>query len=379
MVFSLTNTSAMSSLQAMSAAGEALAASQERLSTGKKLNSARDDGAAFVIATHIQKTIAEQSVRQQSDLRARSLLDVTQSAVDSITDILSQMKEKALAVTDTSLGTSERQSLTNDITNLTSQIDQVVQNSSFNGKNLLKADVLTPQNWSAPFGGFIAHGTSSTNYDVGAGSGRLDVALDLAKATSSNVNINWGDGTSYTANDTYGTPYTGSTVISHIYDDATTGRTMTYDITAGTAGLAPKGFHVPWLTFTPDPEKTRVAAYSDGTTLNITHKQMTVEALSLSNIATMTPAESLAAIDNALTVSENYATYFASKQSAVDRALKLNDTMTDAFQKSYGDMVDADMGKESANWQARQAQATLAAQSLSIATQAPKLLLSLFN
>ncbi len=369
----------MSSLQALSAASGALSASQERLSTGKKLNSARDDGAGFVIATHIQKTIAEQSVRQQSELRARSLLDVTQSAVDSITDILSQMKEKALAVTDTSLDTGERQSLTNDITNLTSQIDQVVQNSSFNGKNLLKADILTPQNWSAPFGGFIAHGTSSTSYSVGATSGRMDFALDFSKVTSTSVNIDWGDGSTYAANDTYGTPYTGSTVISHIYDDATASRTMTYDITAGTSGLAPKGFHVPWLTFTPDPEKTRVAAYSDGTTLNITHKQMTVEALSLSNIGAMTPAESLAAIDNALTVSENYATYFASKQMAVDRALKLNDVMTDAFQKGYGDLVDADMGKESANWQARQAQATLAAQSLNIANQTPKLLLNLFH
>lgn len=369
----------MSALQAMSAAGAALSASQDRLSTGRKISSARDDGAGFVIASHIQTTIAEQNVRQQSQLRARSLLDVTQSAVTAISDILSQMKEKALAVTDTSLGTSERQSLANEISNLTGQIDQVVQNCGFNGKNLLKAEDLTPQNWSAPFGGFIAHATSSTTYDVGAGSGRMDFAIDFAKATSTSVNIDWGDGTTYTANDTYGTPYTGSTVISHIYDDATASRTMTYDITAGTSGLAPKGVHVPWLTFTPDPEKTRVAAYSDGSTLNITHKQMTVEALSLSNIATMTPAETLAAIDNALTVSGNYGTYFASKQMAVDRALKLNDQMTDAFQKGYGDLVDADMGKESANWQANQARAQLAAQSLNIANQAPKLLLSLFN
>lgn len=380
MTLSLTPSSVTSSLRSMAAAGSAMSASQARISTGRRVNSAKDDGAAFAMATQIKSNLAGENVRRQNQLRAISLLDVTQSAVSSISDILVQMKEKALAASDTSLDTVSVSALNTEVAMLAKQIDQVVSNSTFNGKNLLEVANISPNNWSAPFSGYHASGTSTTTYSVGAGSGRLDVALDLAKVTASNVSIDWGDGSTYTANDTYGSPYTGSTVISHIYDDDTSSRTMTYNIATTTSGIInPKGFHIPWLTFTPDPEKTRVAAYSDGTTLNITHKSMSAASLSVDNLANLTPSEAVAAVDNAISVSSAYATYFAGKQSAAQRALALTEKMSDAFEKGYGEMVDADMARESANWQAQQTKMALSAQSLSIANETPKILLSLFR
>ena len=379
MVFSLSNDSVTSSLQALSAARDAMSASQIRLSTGRKVNSAKDDGAAYVIAGHIGKSLVEQSVRQQNQLRAQSLLDVTQSSVTNIIDILTQMKEKALAATDTSLSTSERQALNDDVTALVHQVDQVAVNSTYNGINLLIKTDIPPTNWSSPFSGFVAHNTSSTTYTVGASSGRVDVGLDFAKATSSNVTINWGDGQTYTSNDTYASPYTGSTVISHVYDDANSTRNLTYDISATSTGLTPHGFQIPWLSYTPDPKKSRLAIFNDGTTLIVAHKPMSSESLGLSDMSGLTQQELLARIDNALSVGTDNATYFARNQATVDGALKASKSMSDALEKSQGELLDADMAKEAAVWQALQTKTALATQSLNMANQTPKMLLSLFQ
>ena len=363
-----------------------MAASQARITSGNKINSAKDDGAGYAIATHIKNSLVGENVRRQNQLRAISLLDVTQSAVGSISDILIQMKEKALAVTDTSLSTADKQALNNDITALTKQIDNVVTNSTFNGKNLLTIADTPPTNFTGT-SSYQASASSSGN-TIGIGSGRMDVAVDLARATSSNISINWGDGSTYTANDTYGSPYTGSTVISHIYGEDTSSRSMSYTMSTSTAAPPvtippssppPAGVSVSSVSFTPDPEKTRVAAYSDGSSLAIAHKSMSSAALGIDDLASLTPAQAVAAVDNALRVSTDYGTYFAGVQSAAERALALTNTMTDAFEKSYGDLVDADLSKESANWQAQQAKVALSTQSLHIASQAPNMLLSLFR
>ncbi len=386
MILSLTPSSVTSSLQAMAAAGSAMAVSQARLSTGSRINSAKDDGAGYAIATHIKTDLVGEHVHRQNQLRAISLLDVAQSAVGSISDILIQMKEKALAVTDTSLATADKQALNTDIAALSKQIDQVVANSTFNGKNLLKIADTPATTWPGTSG--YQTSSSSSGYSIGLGSGRMDVAIDLARATSSHVSINWGDGATYTANDTYGSPFSGSTVVSHIYDEDTSSRSMSYNISTTTAAAPvtippstppPAGVDIPWVTFTPDPEKTRVAAYSDGTSLIIAHKSMSSAALGIDDLASLTPAQAVAAVDNAVRVSNQYGAYFAGCQSTAERALAMTDKMSDAFEQSYGDMVDADMSKESANWHAQQSKMALSAQSLAMANQAPAMLLSLFR
>ena len=386
MILSLTPSSVTSSLQAMAAASAAMAASQARISSGNRINSAKDDGAGYAIATHIKNSLVGENVRRQNQLRAISLLDVTQSAVGSISDILIQMKEKALAVTDTSLATVDKQALNNDITALTKQIDGVVTNSTFNGKNLLTIADTPPTTWPGTSG--YQTSASSSGQTIGIGSGRMDVAIDLARAMSSNISINWGDGSTYTANDTYGSAYTGSTVVSHIYGEDTSSRTMSFNVSTTTAAAPvtmppsappPAGVDVSSISFTPDPEKTRVAAYSDGSSLAIAHKSMSAAALGIDDLSSLTPAQAVAAVDNALRVSTDYGTYFAGVQSAAERALALTNTMSDAFEKSYGDLVDADISKESANWQAQQTKLALSTQSLQIASQAPNMLLSLFR
>lgn len=375
MIASLSQSGTFAPLQTLSAAQKAMSATEQRLSTGRAVSSPRDNGSSYVIASHIQASIADQATLRQGQLRARSVLDVTQSAVGSITDILTQMKERVLAMSDTTLSTSERQALSNDVTQMVGQIDKVVQNSTFNGINLLQASATAPPTvWARPYPGYVNSGSSATTYNAGKVSGRTDFAIDLKTVTSDSITIDWGDGQTYSSSDSFGTPNTGSDVITHIYDDSDTDHIMTYNITASGGG-----FTLPWLAFTPDPDKTRFAAFNGGDAIRVAHKAMSSQALGLSNLGGLTDAEKLAAVDSALSTSEIYADYYAGRQGEADMALKQNTAMSDALEKSFSDLVDADMGKEAASWQAEQVRAAMATKALGLANSAPQMLLSLFG
>ena len=69
--------------------------------------------------------------------RGISTIDVALSAGQSISDLLIQMKQKALAASDASLDTASRQALNNDFTALRDQITSIVKNAVFNGYNLI--------------------------------------------------------------------------------------------------------------------------------------------------------------------------------------------------------------------------------------------------
>eukprot|EP01042_Synura_sphagnicola_P014878 gene14878-18827_t len=193
----VTNAGADDTLRTLSAINARLAVTQQHLSTGKKISSAKDDGAGFIISKKIQSDQAETSTLRDSLLRAQSILDVTQTAASDITDIITQMKAKALLLTDTSLDANAQQAIKDDLGALSQQLDKSAKNATFAGINLLTASKQPSQTWGRPYGGFITYGTSYWNYNAGKGSGRMDVALAFGNTSDIDATINWGDGTSY--------------------------------------------------------------------------------------------------------------------------------------------------------------------------------------
>ena len=81
-----------------------------------------------------------------------SAVDVAMSAGQSISDLLIQMKQKALAASDTSLDTASRQALNNDFTALRDQITTIVKNAVFNGFNLVNLATVSRRSppWRLP-------------------------------------------------------------------------------------------------------------------------------------------------------------------------------------------------------------------------------------
>lgn len=357
-----------------------MSASEQKLSTGRKVDTARDDGAAFAISRHIKSQLAEQSVLRQNQLRARSLLDVTQGALDGITDVLVSLREKAAALNDTSLSTSEQAAIRTDMAALVKQIDGAAKTATFNRIKLLNPDPVVPTFWNQPSATLLHNGNSTTSYNTGTSAGTFDLPINLQNLTSASISVNWGDGTSYTSNQSWGTAHSESDSITHHYDDSGSARSVSYSIsTTGTGPPSSNGFYIPWLTYTPDGQETSVAAFTGGQVMNVRATDMTAQGLSLDNLASLTPTQILPAVDAALRIATDAGAYYGTQQKSLDGLLAQNSKLSDTLEAADGRLVDADMDRESARWQASQARVQLATTALNIANDAPKMLLSLFR
>lgn len=132
-----TNTGAMTALQYLTNTQAQMTKTQNAISTGYKVSSAKDDGATYAIAQNMRGDVAAYQSVTDSLNRGMSAVDVAMSAGQSISDLLVQMKAKALSAADTSLDTASRQALNNDFTALRDQISTIVKNADFNGFNLV--------------------------------------------------------------------------------------------------------------------------------------------------------------------------------------------------------------------------------------------------
>ena len=110
---------------------------QSAINSGMKVATARDDGAIYAIAQNQRGAVAGYTSVINSINNATSSVDVALSAGQSISDLLIQLKAKALAASDSSLDTASRQALNANFTALRDQITTIVKNAVFNGFNLV--------------------------------------------------------------------------------------------------------------------------------------------------------------------------------------------------------------------------------------------------
>ncbi len=269
-----TNVGAMVALQNLSGTQSELSQVQNRINTGLKVASAKDNGAVWAIAQSQRAQVASLDAVKDSLQRGQSATDVAITAGQTVSDLLTQMKQKALAASDTSLDATSLAALNTDFVSLRDQISKVVSNADFNGTNLIKNGA---SNYAA-----LANAAGSSTLTV--------VAQDLSLG-GGNVTI--------AATDTIGT------------------------VTLATAMIA------------------------------------TVDT-SISNVS--------AALAKLGTGSKSLATH-------LDFVSKLQDTLT----TGVGNLVDADLAKESARLQALQTKQQLGIQALSIANSSTSSLLGLFR
>ncbi|HEY4077735.1 MAG TPA: flagellin [Rhizomicrobium sp.] len=133
----ITNNGANTALQYLSATQGQLDQTQSAINSGLKVANARDDGAIYAIAQNQRGAVAGYQSVINSISNGTSAIDVALSAGQSISDLLIQMKQKALAAADSSLDTASRQALNSNFTALRDQITTIVKNAVFNGFNLV--------------------------------------------------------------------------------------------------------------------------------------------------------------------------------------------------------------------------------------------------
>jgi flagellin len=130
----LTNTSAMTALQTLKTINKDLATIQEQTSTGKKINSAKDNAGIWAVAAVMDADVRGFQAISESLAVGQSTVSVARTAAESVKDLLLEMKKQIVAAQGESV---PKDKIQNDITELANQINQVVQSAQFNGKNLL--------------------------------------------------------------------------------------------------------------------------------------------------------------------------------------------------------------------------------------------------
>lgn len=132
-----TNPGAMVALQNLNATNKQLEMVQARVNTGLRVSGAKDDGGVYAIAQSMRADVAGLGAVKNSLDRVTSVVDTALAAGESVSDLLVEMKGKALAAADTSLDTASRTALNEDFKALRDQIDTIVSNAEFAGFNLI--------------------------------------------------------------------------------------------------------------------------------------------------------------------------------------------------------------------------------------------------
>lgn len=131
-----TNISAIRAANASNSANKMLGTAMERLSTGKRINSAKDDAAGLAIATSMTSQVRgmTQAIRNAND--GISLAQTAEGALGEVTNMLQRIRELAVQGASGTFQTSDRAAMQSEVTNLTQQIGDVLGNTTFNGITL---------------------------------------------------------------------------------------------------------------------------------------------------------------------------------------------------------------------------------------------------
>jgi flagellin len=130
------NISALRASNASTQANNELSTAMQRLSTGKRINSAKDDAAGLAISASMSAQITgmNQGVRNAND--GISMAQTAEGALDEVTNMLQRMRELAVQGANGTYSTTDSANITAEQDALAAQINSIVANTSFNGKNL---------------------------------------------------------------------------------------------------------------------------------------------------------------------------------------------------------------------------------------------------
>jgi len=184
-----TNIMSLDAQKNLQTSGNALATSLQRLSSGMRINSAKDDAAGLAIADRFTSQIngLNQAARNAND--GISLAQTGEGALAQVTSNLQRIRELAVQSLNATNSSSDRQALDAEVQQLKSEIDRVAQTTSFNGVKLLD-------------GSF-----TSQNFQVGANQGETISVNSIASTRTSAL------GQQYTASVTSGA-LTGTTTVN---------------------------------------------------------------------------------------------------------------------------------------------------------------------
>jgi len=396
-----TNYSAMIALQNLNFTNSELEGVQNKISTGFKIGSARDNGAIYAIAEGQRSRVSSVAAVKDGIDRANSTIDVALAAGKSIGEILQKLKAKAVAAQADDLTADQRDALQADFSSLRAQIDTIANSAQFNGANLAVG--------SFNFNVMISDlGGSVAATGLGVQSLPLDPPLS-GSALLSAADADIADGDLLTFELTNAATPGGTFAVSI---EATTGMTiddLIQSVNAATGGKVSASYDDVTGQFTylindtaydtlaitssgGDPDNigggvaTDTVSSAGSNILVVNGLDLTVAGAMFASFSTVDIATSSAAATTAANALETAITdlnislaSLGSQATALDAQQDFLSKLSDEIENGIGNLVDADLAKESAKLQSLQIKQQLGAQALSIANQAPQVILSLFR
>ena len=134
-----TNIASMNAQRSLHASGRELSTAMERLSTGKKINSAADDAAGFAIAESMTAQIRGLSMAAKNANDAQSLLSVVENATNDVTDILQRVRELAVQAQSDTNSDTDKANLQKEADALFAEIDRISSDTTYNNKAYLSS------------------------------------------------------------------------------------------------------------------------------------------------------------------------------------------------------------------------------------------------
>lgn len=135
-----TNVISLNAQRNLSASQSSLATSMQRLSSGLRVNSAKDDAAGLAIAERMQAQVRGMNVAIRNANDAISLAQTGESALGKVGDSLQRMRELAVQSANATNGDDDRANLQAEYEQLAAEVDRVLSGTSFNNNNLFTAD-----------------------------------------------------------------------------------------------------------------------------------------------------------------------------------------------------------------------------------------------
>lgn len=399
----LTNSSAMVALQTLKSVNSNLADTQNQISTGKRVATAKDNSAVWAISKVMESDVNGFKAISESLSLGQSTVAVARQASETVTDLLTEMKGKIVAAQEDNV---DRDKLNADVTALKDQIGSVVAAAQFNGLNLVDGSTASAAVMSSldrdASGNVTASSINVTAQDLSTGGYTAKAAF----TGSDGVAADSADAFGFSLDGTGGTDDSGTIVITdptYAAGDKITLRLgeeeVSYTVTAeDVASTTPEDIIAVGLKAAIEATSLEVSVdynSANAGTLVLTNDGAdsiqvsgqfsnagsgglgALDSIDVSNAAGA--AAALGSIESLIDTAIDASSAFGSVEGRINTQSEFVSKLTDSLKEGIGSLVDADMEETSARLQALQVQQQLATQSLSIANQAPQSILSLFR
>ncbi len=183
-----TNMSSLIAQKNLSSSAKTQSTAMERLSSGLRINSAKDDAAGQAIANRMTAQVRGMAQAQRNANDGISLAQTMESGLSSINDNLQRIRELAVQAASDTNTTDDRTSISNEITERVKEIDRIAGNTKFNGTQLLNTATAVTLNIQIGAGTTADDNVTIDTVDATAATLGVD-ALDVADNTNAKAAI----------------------------------------------------------------------------------------------------------------------------------------------------------------------------------------------